>query len=131
MANPSVLLGTRTHVAEGAICLDPSSPRALKFFHDHTQEIVRKYGPALLKLDFGYSSPSPAVAVPRDPSLRGERLAFALLKTCAQAAKEIDPGIAIQYYSIHPLFHEVQDVVALDDMGDAGGQETASFWSDE
>jgi hypothetical protein len=87
-----------------------------------------------LKLDFGYSSPSPAVAVPRNPSLRGEQLAFTLLKLVAQAAKEVHPDITIQYYSIHPLFRDVQDVVALDDMGDAGAQEAQghgewSIWS--
>lgn len=119
---------------KGSVCLDPSSPRARQFIRDHIQSVVRQFQPELLKLDFGYSSPSPAVAVPRDPSLRGERLAFTLLKLVVQAAKEIDPQITIQYYSIHPLFREVQDVVALDDMGDAGAQEAQghgewSIWS--
>ncbi len=119
---------------KGSVCLDPSSPHARQFIREHIQTIVRKFHPELLKLDFGYSSPSPAVAVPRDPSLRGEQLAFTLLKLVVQAAREVEPDITIQYYSIHPLFREVQDVVALDDMGDAGAQEARghgewSIWS--
>jgi hypothetical protein len=36
----------------------------------------------------------------------------------------VKPDVTIQYYGIHPLMREVTDVVALDDLGDAGGYET-------
>jgi len=54
-----------------------------------------------------------------------------LLKTIADAVREDDPGVTIQYYSIHPLMAPVEDLTTLDDLGDAGGQESAGYgeWS--
>ena len=114
--------------------LDPSSPRTIEFLRKRTQNIVKKYDADLFKLDFGYGVPSPNVGVPRDPALRGENYAYSLIKTISQAAKEINPDITIQYYGIHPLMKKVQNLLALDDMGDAGNQEPAghgqwSIWS--
>jgi hypothetical protein len=39
--------------------------------------------------------------------------------------------VTIQYYSIHPLMAPVEDLITLDDLGDAGGQEAAGHgeWS--
>ena len=61
-------------------------------------------------------------------------LAFTLLKTVADAAREINPEVTIQYYSIHPLMKSIQNLVALDDLGDAGNKEAEghgqwSIWS--
>ena len=111
--------------------LDPSSPRAREFLRQRTIRIMRDLQPRLLKLDFGYGLPGPDVAVPRDPAMRGERFSYTLLKTIAEAAREIDPTVTIQYYSIHPLMAPIEDLITLDDMGDAGGQEAAGHgeWS--
>ena len=111
--------------------LDPSSPRAREFLRQRTLRIMRELKPRLLKLDFGYGLPGPDVAVPRDPTLRGERFSYTLLKTIADAAREVDPGVTIQYYSIHPLMAPIEDLITLDDLGDAGGQEAAGHgeWS--
>jgi hypothetical protein len=119
---------------KGSYCLDPSSPRTVALIRSRTQAIVRDLKPDLLKLDFGYGLPSPDVATARDPALRGENLAYTLLKLVAEAAREINPAITIQYYSIHPLFRSVQNLLALDDLGDAGGHEAEghgewSVWS--
>lgn len=114
--------------------LDPSSKRTEEFLINRTQRIVQRYNADLLKLDFGYGIPSPDVGVPRDPALRGENYAYTLLKVISDAAKQVNPDITIQYYSIHPFFHNIQNLLALDDMGDAGNQEAAghgqwSIWS--
>ncbi len=115
-------------------CLDPSSLRTREFLRRRTQSIMRRFSPVLIKLDFGYGLPGPDVAVPADPRYRGERLAMELLKTVADAAREISPGVAMQYYGLHPLTRGVTDIIALDDLGDAGSAEIAghgqwSIWS--
>lgn len=114
-------------------CLDPSSENALAAIRQRTKAIVQN-GVAMLKLDFGYGLPSPNVATARNSELRGEMLAYTLLKTVADAAREVNPRITIQYYSIHPLMRAIADLVALDDLGDAGNREGEghgqwSIWS--
>lgn len=118
----------------GYYCLDPSSPKTVALIRSRTQSIVRELKPDLLKLDFGYGIPSPDVATARNPAMRGEMLAYTLLKLVADAAREINPAITIQYYSIHPLFQSAQNLLALDDLGDAGSHEAEghgqwSVWS--
>jgi hypothetical protein len=112
-------------------CLDPSSPNAVQFLRRRTINLMTKYRPVLLKLDFGYGLPSPNVGVPRDPSLRGERYSLRLLKIIAEAARSINQDVAIEYYSLHPLVRAIADVIALDDLGDAGNEEARghSQWS--
>ena len=114
--------------------LDPSSANTRKFLRERTQTIVRDFGADLFKLDFGYGIPSPDVGVPRNPEMRGENYAYTLLEIISDAAKEANPDITIQYYGIHPLMKKVQNLLALDDMGDAGNQEAEghgqwSIWS--
>jgi hypothetical protein len=120
-----------TQVEPHHYVLDPSSPRALEFLRQRTLRIMRELKPSLLKLDFGYGLPGPDVAVPSDPAMRGERFSYTLLKTIADAAREIDPSVTIQYYGIHPLMAPIEDLITLDDLGDAGGQEAVGHgeWS--
>ncbi|MGA2986252.1 MAG: hypothetical protein ABSG32_20800 [Terriglobia bacterium] len=120
-----------TQVEPHHYVLDPSSPRAREFLRQRTFRIMRELKPRLLKLDFGYALPGPDVAAPRDPAMRGERFSYTLLKTIADAAREIDPSVTIQYYSIHPLMAPIEDLITLDDLGDAGGQEATGHgeWS--
>ena len=112
-------------------CLDPSSPGAVRFLRERTTRLMQKYHPALLKLDFGYGLPSPNTGAPRDPALRGERYSLRLLEIIAESARSIDPDVAIEYYSLHPLVRRIANVIALDDLGDAGTQEAAGHrqWS--
>ncbi|RRB01218.1 hypothetical protein [Larkinella rosea] len=118
----------------GNYCLDPSSAKAVALIQNRTRKIVRELKPDLLKLDFGYGVPSPNLATARNPAFRGEKLAYTLIKLIADAAREINPTITVQYYSIHPLFRDIQNLLALDDLGDAGGREAEghgqwSIWS--
>lgn len=118
----------------GSYCLDPSSPRAREFLRHRTMEMMREFNPQLLKLDFGYGLPSPDVSAPRKPEFRGERLSFELMRIIVEAARAVNRNVTIQYYGIHPLMRPVTDLVALDDLGDAGGYEIEahgewSIWS--
>jgi hypothetical protein len=117
--------------SRGHFCLDPSSPGAVRFLRHRTIRLMQNYRPVLLKLDFGYGLPSPNAGVPRDPALRGERYSLRLLEIIADAARSIDPDVAIEYYSLHPLVRRIANVIALDDLGDAGTQEAAGHrqWS--
>ncbi len=115
-------------------CLDPSSPNAVQFLRRRTINLMEKYRPVLLKLDFGYGLPSPNTGVPADPSLRGERYSLRLLEIIAEAARSINRDVAIEYYSLHPQVRAIADVIALDDLGDAGNEEALghrqwSIWS--
>jgi hypothetical protein len=115
-------------------CLDPSTPRTQRFLRERTQRVVREYRPTLLKIDFGYGVPGPDACAPRDPSLRGERLAWTFARLIAQAAHELDPSITVLGYSLHPLWAEAQDEISLDDLGDAGAHEATwhgqwSIWA--
>lgn len=112
-------------------CLDPSSPGAVRFLRQRTTRLMQKYQPVLLKLDFGYGLPSPNSGAPRDPALRGERYSVRLLEIIAEAARSVDPDVAVEYYSLHPLVRRIANVIALDDLGDAGTQEALGHrqWS--
>ncbi|MFD0715880.1 hypothetical protein [Paenibacillus sp. GCM10027626] len=101
-------------------CLDPSSPNTRAFITQRTKRLIRTWKPAALKLDFGYGFPGPDACVPRNTAFRGERLAYELLRLIVEAAKEEDPSITIIYYGIHPLLHDVTDMINIDDLGDAG-----------
>jgi hypothetical protein len=103
-------------------CLDPSSPRSRQFLKQRTAAVVGELGAMLLKIDFAYGLPGPDVGAPRNPELRGERMGFALLKTIADAARQANPTITLEGFSIHPLMRPVTDLLSLDDLGDAGGQ---------
>lgn len=115
-------------------CLDVSSPRTRSFIRERVGRVMRRFSPVLLKLDFGYGLPGPDVAVAKDIRLRGERMSYELMRLTVEAAREIDPNVTIQYYGIHPLMRPLTDVIALDDLGDAGAYEAAghgqwSVWS--
>lgn len=114
-------------------CIDPSSERTRQYLRNRTHEIIKNIKPALIKLDFAYGLPPPDVAAPREPRYRGENYPYTLFKIIADAAHEVDPDITIQYYSIHPL-HEGQDLLSLDDLGDAWlweekGHDKWSIWA--
>jgi hypothetical protein len=118
---------------ESYYCLDVSVPRVREFIKQRTIRIMQTVKPAVIKLDFGYGLPFPTMGVPRDPRYRGERYAYALTQLIAEAAKGINPKVAIQYYSISPLWLKNIDVVAMDDQGDlwyavARGHQEWSLW---
>jgi hypothetical protein len=111
--------------------LDPSSPATRAFIRNKTHKLVREYGAQLLKMDFGYGLPGPDAAAPRDPALRGERFAFTLYHLMAEAAREINPDITLQCWGLSPLLRPAFNLLALDDLGDAGHQEALGHrqWS--
>jgi hypothetical protein len=115
-------------------CIDPSSEAARKYIRERTTRVMQTIKPRLLKLDFGYGLPSPEMGVPRDPTYRGERYAYELVKLISQTAKMVDPEVVIMYYGISPLWTGDVDLVSLDDQNDLwydvarGGQEW-SIWA--
>jgi hypothetical protein len=115
-------------------CLDISSARAREFLRQRTVRVMQTLKPSLLKLDFGYGLPSPAMGVPRNPLYRGERQYAEMVRIIAEAAKSVDPSVTIMYYSIGPLAIDGVDIVSLDDQGDLwydikGGHGEWSIWA--
>ena len=120
--------------SESYYCLDPSSENARQFIRKRTIQIMKILKPKLLKLDFGYGLPAPFMGVPRDSKFRGEKYAYELVNLIAQAAKSIDPDVAIMYYGISPLWTPLEDLVSLDDQGDlwydiGDGHASWSIWA--
>jgi len=105
------------------LALDPSSASAREFIRRKTHTLVGTLGAKLLKMDFGYGVPGPDVAAPRDPAYRGERLAFALYRLMADAARELNPDITLQCWGLSPLLRPAFNLLTMDDLGDAGAQE--------
>jgi len=119
---------------ESYYCLDPSSENARKFIKERTVRIMKTLKPKMLKLDFGYGLPAPFMGVPRNTAFRGEKYSFELMHIIADAAKSIDPDVAIMYYGISPLWLDVTDIISLDDQGDLwydikNGHAEWSIWS--
>lgn len=120
--------------SDGYYCLDISSERSREFLRERTLWTMRNVKPKLIKLDFGYGLPSPHMGVPRNPSYRGEKYCFELLKIIAETAKSVDPDVTIMYYGINPQFLPYVDMISLDDQGDMwydikGGHDQWSLWA--
>ena len=116
--NPCVASWNFNPFAPGYFCIDLSSPRSREFLKARTVTMMKMMKPSLIKLDFGYGMPNPNIGVPREPALRGEKYSFELMKIIRDAAKSVDPSVTIMYYSIHPVFLSLTDLVSLDDQGD-------------
>jgi hypothetical protein len=115
-------------------CMDPGSEGARKYIKERTLRVMRTIRPKLIKLDFGYGLPAPAMGVPRDPSFRGERYAYELVKLISGTAKSVDPEVVIMYYGISPLWTTDVDLVSLDDQQDlwydvVRGDQEWSIWA--
>ncbi|MEI6033541.1 MAG: hypothetical protein WCS65_04560 [Verrucomicrobiae bacterium] len=107
----------------GRYVLDPSSQKTREFIRQKTRRLVKTFGAKLLKLDFGYGAPSLESAAPRDPSMRGERLASTLYGLMSEAARECDPSITLQGWGLSPLQRPAFNLIAMDDLGDCGAEE--------
>ena len=111
--------------------LDPSSNKTRDFIRKKTRRLVKDLGAKLLKLDFGYGIPSLESAAPRDPSLRGEKLAATICCLMAEAAREVDPDITLLGWGLSPLQRPAFNVISMDDLGDCGADEGSGHrhWS--
>lgn len=115
-------------------CLDISSSKTRAFIRQRTIRLMKTLKPALLKLDFSYGLPSPAMGVPRNPRYRGEQYGYSLFHLIASTAKKVNPDIIIEGYSISPLWLNDIDMVSMDDQGDlwydvSEGHQQWSIWA--
>ncbi len=106
---------------------DPLVPQTAQYLRERAREMMRRYRPRLVKLDFGYELPTPDVAGPHDPPFGGERLFQRLLDVFAGALKEADPEITLQYYCLSPLVARFLDQCSLDDLWLSRGDYHAGF----
>lgn len=101
--------------------IDFTQPEVEKALGEISREFVRRYKPDLIKFDFGYELPPLSVAAPKDMSLAGERLLLRGAEILVKAMREVNPDIAVIYYSLSPLFIDVFDLHSPDDMFMCGG----------
>jgi hypothetical protein len=81
-----------------------------------SKKYVRRYGPDLVKFDFGYELPSLSAGAPKDMTWAGERLLKKGLDVVVGAMREEKPDLVVMYYSLSPLFISYFDLHSPDDM---------------
>jgi len=101
--------------------MDFTQPEVEKVLGDVSRQFVRRYKPDLIKFDFGYELPPLSVAAPKDMSLAGERLLLKGVDVLVKALREVNPDIAVIYYSLSPLFIDGFDLHSPDDLYMCGG----------
>lgn len=80
------------------------------------KEFAEHYRPDLVKFDFGYELPSLTAGAPSDMNWAGERLLEKTIAVIVEALREVNPEIAVMYYSLSPLFVKYLDILSLDDL---------------
>ncbi|HEX3811362.1 MAG TPA: hypothetical protein VHX59_00850 [Mycobacteriales bacterium] len=100
----------------GWYIFDPTDPRVQRHFRERATELVRRYRPKLVKIDFGYEIPTLDTVAPHDIACAGDRLFEKFLDVIVGALKAADPEITVQYYSLTPLLARHWDHLSLDDM---------------
>lgn len=82
------------------------------------KRFMKRYKPDLVKFDFGYELPSLSAGAPHDMTLAGERLFMKSVQVIVGALREVNPDVAVMYYSLSPLFIDYFDLHSPDDMFD-------------
>lgn len=96
--------------------LDLTQPKVQEVIKDVARKYVQTYKPDLVKFDFGYELPALSVAAPKDMSLAGERILHKGVEVVVSAMREVNPDLAIMYYSLSPLFADYFDLHCTDDL---------------
>ncbi len=101
--------------------IDFTQPEVAKVLGNVSRQFLRRYKPDLIKFDFGYELPPLSVAAPKDLSLAGERLLLKGVEVLVKAMREVNPDIAVIYYSLSPHFIDSFDLHSPDDLFMCGG----------
>lgn len=109
-------LRNKFYGTDGWYIFDPTHPGAAEHLASRARELVRRYAPKLIKIDFGYEIPMIDIAAPHDARCGGDKLFAKFLEVIVPAIKEADPGVTVQYYSLTPLLAQHWDHLSLDDM---------------
>lgn len=112
---------------DGWYIFDPTHAGAAEHLAARARELVRRYGPKLVKIDFGYEIPMIDIAAPHDVRCAGDKLFAKFLEVIVPAIKEADPGVTVQYYSLTPLLAQYWDHLSLDDMWLSAGHYEDGF----
>jgi hypothetical protein len=111
----------------GWYIFDPTHPDVQRHLSERAAALVRRYGPKLIKLDFGYEIPPPDVAAPHELAYAGERLFQKFLEVLIPALRAADPEVTIQYYALTPLLAAYYDQYSCDDLWLARGSYHDAF----
>ncbi len=95
---------------------DVSQPEVQIVLSGLVKRFMKRYKPDVVKFDFGYELPSLSAGAPKDMSLAGERLFMKGVQIVVEALREVNPNVAIMYYSLSPLFIEYFDLHSPDDL---------------
>lgn len=106
---------------------DPTNAAAAAHLAERARHLIETYRPAMVKIDFGYEIPTPAVAAPHDLAHAGERLFQRFLEVVVGAMKDADPRVAVLYYCLTPLFARYMDLSGADDLWLSRGAYDAGF----
>ena len=105
----------------GPVAVDPASPAYQALLRDQVRRLLREYGADGFKIDFTHRAP-------RGRHLRhagpwGVELLRTLLAVVHDAAAEVRPDALIVAHAANPYFHDVVNVLRLNDVPIVPGQE--------
>ncbi len=96
--------------------LDLTQPKVQEVIRDVARRYVQTYKPDLVKFDFGYELPALSVAAPKDMRFAGERILHKGVEVVVSAMREVNPDLAVMYYSLSPLYADFFDLHCTDDL---------------
>ena len=96
--------------------LDLTQPKVQEVIRDVARKYVQTYKPDLVKFDFGYELPALSVAAPKDMRYAGERILHKCVEVVVSAMREVNPDLAVMYYSLSPLYADFFDLHCTDDL---------------
>ena len=96
--------------------LDLTQSKVQEVIRDVARKYVQTYRPDLVKFDFGYELPALSIAAPKDMRYAGERILHKGVEVVVSAMREVNPDLAVMYYSLSPLFADFFDLHCTDDL---------------
>jgi hypothetical protein len=96
--------------------LDLTQPKVQEVIRDVARKYVQTYKPDLVKFDFGYELPALSMAAPKDMRYAGERILHKGVEVVVSAMREVNPDLAVMYYSLSPLYADFFDLHCTDDL---------------
>jgi hypothetical protein len=102
---------------------DVSQPEVQKVIRQQAKKFMKRYHPDVVKLDYMYEVSPLNMCAPKDMKYGGEKFLEKALEILVGAFREENPDIVTMYYHVSPLLNKYVDLVSLDDLCLAPGDE--------
>ncbi len=102
---------------------DVTQPEVQKVIRQQAIKFMKRYHPDIVKLDYMYEVSPLNICAPKDMKFAGEKFLDKALEVLVSAFREVNPDIVTMYYHVSPLLNKYLDLVSLDDLCLAPGDE--------